>query len=151
MVIMPISLREAVHTAPVNRGNLFKSSEVCKLQVPLSHTLILIHIIVAPLHPAEDSQNPPVPLQQYLPQSSFTLFEVPDYTYSAIGRALIEWNSSIGIPFMVWHMVSTARVYCPGCDLVRSFEGDLDHRKKGSCGVAGLRHTQNKGKGRAIE
>ena len=108
---------------------------------------------VAPLHPAEDSQAPPSELEPYLPSSSFTLFEVPDYLCSPIGRALLEWNSRAGVSYMVWHMISTARVYCPGCDRVRSFDGDLDHRKKGGCGLEGLHRvlSKSKGKGRALE
>jgi hypothetical protein len=109
------------------------------------------YIITAPLHPAEDSQNPPLQLQAYLSSSSFTLFEVPDFTYSAIGRALMEWNSRVGVPYLVWHTISTARVYCPGCDRVRSFDGDLDHRKRGECGLAGLCQVSRKGKERVMD
>jgi hypothetical protein len=51
-------------------------------------------------------------------------------------------------------MISTARVHCPACDLVRSFDGDADHRKAGRCGLAGLNDVpaaEGKGKGRAIK
>jgi hypothetical protein len=45
-----------------------------------------------------------------------------------IGRALLEWNSSAGIPLDAWHTVITAMVYCAGCNRIRSFDGDCLHR-----------------------
>lgn len=45
-----------------------------------------------------------------------------------IGRALIEWNSHVGVPLDAWVTVSSARVYCAKCDRVRSFDGDSLHR-----------------------
>jgi hypothetical protein len=116
-------------------------------------TLLTFRFITAPLHPASDSGNPPYELQKYHLQPSFSLFDVPDHIQSAIGRALLEWNSHLGVSWTVWHTVSTARVYCPACDLVRSFEGDTDHRKVGKCGLAGLNKQslrEAKGKGRAV-
>ena len=50
---------------------------------------------------------------------------------------------------MVWHMISTAYVHCPACDLVRSFDGDTDHRKFGHCGLVGTNELAHVGKGKA--
>ena len=45
-----------------------------------------------------------------------------------IGRALLEWNSPVGIPLDAWTTISTAWVYCTGCQRIRSFDGDCFHR-----------------------
>jgi hypothetical protein len=45
-----------------------------------------------------------------------------------IGRALLEWNSCVGIPLDAWNTVITAMVYCAGCNRIRSFDGDCLHR-----------------------
>lgn len=46
-----------------------------------------------------------------------------------IGRAFLEWNSSVGVPKDVWYIIATARVFCHGgCLKVRSFDGDCAHR-----------------------
>lgn len=45
-----------------------------------------------------------------------------------IGRALLEWNSTVGIPVDAWHTIVTAYVYCAGCNRIRSFDGDCVHR-----------------------
>ena len=107
----------------------------------------------APLHPAADSLKPPPELKQYHLQTSFSLFDVPDHMHSVIGRALLEWNSRNGVSYIVWHTISTARVHCPHCNLVRSFDGDKDHRRSGECGSAGLNNSEagDKGKGRAVD
>lgn len=77
-----------------------------------------------------------------------------------IGRALLEWNSSIGIPTDAWHVVATSWVYCGGCQLIRSFDGDCLHRDvdgKPFCGGPRLglgevaeRPVFGKGKGRVL-
>jgi hypothetical protein len=78
-----------------------------------------------------------------------------------IGRALLEWNSDIGIPLDAWATVITARVYCAGCNRVRSFDGDCLHRDvtgKPDCGGRCLGRLEGeeeppvfgKGKGRAL-
>ncbi|KAF8192355.1 hypothetical protein K438DRAFT_1762353 [Mycena galopus ATCC 62051] len=46
---------------------------------------------------------------------------------SAVGAAMLEWNSRLGVPADVWMTVSTAIVTCKDCDLVRSFPGHLLH------------------------
>ena len=77
-----------------------------------------------------------------------------------IGRALLEWNSSVGIPLDAWTTVISARVYCAGCDRIRSFDGDCLHRDaegNPSCGGRRLGISEGdeeypifgKGKGRA--
>ncbi|KAK6969302.1 hypothetical protein R3P38DRAFT_3146519 [Favolaschia claudopus] len=40
---------------------------------------------------------------------------------SAIGAALLEWNSRLGLPADVWMTVSSAVVHCTDCDLTRTF------------------------------
>jgi hypothetical protein len=93
--------------------------------------------IRAPLHPASNSSKPPPELQAYNFNLAFTLFDVPDHLHSAIGRAFVEWNSCLGVPYAVWHMISTSLVHCSACGLVRSFDGDTDHRRVGRCGLIG--------------
>lgn len=51
-----------------------------------------------------------------------------DFGESMIGRALLEWNSVVGIPLDAWYTLSTATVFCSGCGYVRSFDGDCAHR-----------------------
>ncbi|KAJ7829622.1 hypothetical protein B0H13DRAFT_1916387 [Mycena leptocephala] len=46
---------------------------------------------------------------------------------TAVGAALLEWNSRLGVPADVWLLISTAIVHCPECDLVRSFPAHLLH------------------------
>ncbi|KAJ6478213.1 hypothetical protein C8R45DRAFT_933973 [Mycena sanguinolenta] len=46
---------------------------------------------------------------------------------TAIGAALREWNSRLGVPTDVWILVSTAVVVCEHCDLVRSFAAHTLH------------------------
>ncbi|KAJ7123896.1 hypothetical protein C8R43DRAFT_959025 [Mycena crocata] len=41
--------------------------------------------------------------------------------------ALLQWNSRLGIPTDVWAVVSTARMECKACKLVRCFEGHAAH------------------------
>ena len=53
-----------------------------------------------------------------------------------IGRALLEWNSSVGIPLDAWYIVIMAMVYCAGCNQI-SFDGDslhCDAEGNASCG-----------------
>lgn len=79
-----------------------------------------------------------------------------------IARALLEWNSRVGIPQDAWDTVASARVRCRGCNLVRSFDGDCVHRDADglpSCGgppldeddedEAAAAPVPGKGKGRA--
>ncbi|KAJ7271369.1 hypothetical protein B0H12DRAFT_1067213 [Mycena haematopus] len=46
---------------------------------------------------------------------------------TAIGAALREWNSRLGVPTDVWIMTSTATVLCARCDLVRTFTAHALH------------------------
>ena len=86
----------------------------------------LDNTIPVPYHPAVDNDKPPLALIEYHPSSSPA--PVPDYfSESMIGRALLEWNSSVGIPLDAWYTVLMARVYCSGCNCVRSFNGDYLH------------------------
>ncbi|KZP03200.1 hypothetical protein FIBSPDRAFT_969220 [Athelia psychrophila] len=80
-----------------------------------------------PLHPAADSAKPPKALRQYHP-SAYPTSREDYFCDSMIGRALIEWNSRVGIPLDAWVTVSSARVYCATCNRVRSFDGDSLHR-----------------------
>ncbi|KAF7968245.1 hypothetical protein HWV62_31535 [Athelia sp. TMB] len=81
----------------------------------------------APIHPAADNNKPPRELVEFHPSSNPS---PPQETFedSMITRALLEWNSRIGIPQDAWDTVATARVQCRGCDRVRSFDGDAMHR-----------------------
>jgi hypothetical protein len=53
---------------------------------------------------------------------------VLDFGESMIGRALLEWNSVVGIPLDAWYTLSTTVAFCSGCGYVRSFDGDCAHR-----------------------
>ena len=113
-----------------------------------------------PCHPAANNDNPPPKLIEYHPSSNPA--PTPNYFGdSMIGRALLEWNSDVGIPLDAWYTVVTARVYCTGCNRVRSFDGDCLHRDaegKLYCSgrQLGLREGEEeppvfgKGKGRAL-
>ncbi|KZP03617.1 hypothetical protein FIBSPDRAFT_968840 [Athelia psychrophila] len=81
----------------------------------------------APIHPAADRNNPPRELLQFHPSFNPS---PPEETFedSMIARALLEWNSRVGIPQDAWDTVASARVLCRGCNLVRSFDGDCVHR-----------------------
>lgn len=54
------------------------------------------------------------------------------------GRPFLEWNSRVGVPRDVWYLISSARVICADCQLVRSFEADHAHRDlEGKCADVG--------------
>ncbi|KAF7981506.1 hypothetical protein HWV62_33063 [Athelia sp. TMB] len=123
-----------------------------------------------PIHPAADGNKPPHALMEFHPSSNPS---PPEETFedSMITRALLEWNSRIGIPQDAWDTVATARVQCHGCNRVRSFDGDAMHRDVHGLPLCGgppmdrdddeddededeahdeEAHVQGKGKGRAI-
>jgi hypothetical protein len=52
---------------------------------------------------------------------------VGDTLDTAVGAALLEWNSRLGVPTDVWSLIATAIVTCDSCDLVRSFHAHLLH------------------------
>ncbi|KAK6991643.1 hypothetical protein R3P38DRAFT_3091844 [Favolaschia claudopus] len=57
---------------------------------------------------------------------------------SAIGAALLEWNSRLGLPADVWMTVSSAVVHCTDCDLTRTFPAHRLHLdEQGACNDAG--------------
>jgi hypothetical protein len=46
-----------------------------------------------------------------------------------IGRAFLEWNSTIGVTVEAWRVLSTSQVVCSGvCKKVHSLDGDCAHR-----------------------
>lgn len=63
--------------------------------------------------------------------------KVKDTLNSAVGAALLEWNSRLGVPTDVWVTVSTAVVLCKECDLVRSFPAHLLHLENDTCSDPG--------------
>lgn len=115
---------------------------------------------VVPCHPIAHNGIPPA-LAEYHPSSNPPP-HIDYFANSMIGRALLEWNSRIGVSVEAWFTVITAFVHCTGCDRVRSFDGDCLHRNadgKPFCGGRrlGLGEEEDneppifgKGKGRAI-
>ncbi|KAF7965064.1 hypothetical protein HWV62_700 [Athelia sp. TMB] len=81
-------------------------------------------------HPANCSDEPPSALRQYHPDfiPSNSPPPIDLFRTTAVGRALLEWNSSIGISMDTWKTVATAYVHCGGCNRFRSFDGDCLHR-----------------------
>jgi len=117
--ILPITV--APNLEPTLQWLLRTVSAIIDLQYCLSNTLI------APSHPAAHNDAPPPALLEFHPSSNPV--PPPDYfANSMIGRALLEWNSSVGIPLDAWTTVISARVYCAGCNRIRSFDGDCLHR-----------------------
>ncbi|KAJ6482818.1 hypothetical protein C8R47DRAFT_1073414 [Mycena vitilis] len=53
--------------------------------------------------------------------------KVKDTLDSAVGCALLQWNSRLGVPSDVWLLVSGATVLCKECDLVRAFAAHRLH------------------------
>ncbi|KAF7975390.1 hypothetical protein HWV62_9603 [Athelia sp. TMB] len=95
-----------------------------------------------PYHPAADSDHPAIELSEF--DYCFKPPRADDFCESMIGRALIEWNSIIGIPPDAWATVRTAQKYCVDCERTRTFDGDAAHRNNhGVCAFRG------KGKARA--
>ncbi|KAJ7790646.1 hypothetical protein B0H14DRAFT_3161303 [Mycena olivaceomarginata] len=56
---------------------------------------------------------------------------------SAVGTALLQWNSRLGVPTDVWITASTAVVHCTSCDLTRTFPAHLLHLDGGDCSDPG--------------
>ncbi|KAJ7814013.1 hypothetical protein B0H14DRAFT_2604457 [Mycena olivaceomarginata] len=56
---------------------------------------------------------------------------------SAIGTALLQWNSRLGVPTDVWITASTAVVHCTLCDLTRSFPAHVLHLDGEDCSDPG--------------
>lgn len=96
---------------------------VSKLQFVYISNILTRHVV--PCHPAVN-QIPPA-LVEYHPSSNPPPF-LDYFGDSMIGRALLEWNSRIGVSVEAWHTVATAFVHCTGCNRVRSFDGDCLHR-----------------------
>ncbi|KAF7969699.1 hypothetical protein HWV62_26150 [Athelia sp. TMB] len=99
-------------------------------------------IAKVPYHPAAASQPPPVELSEF--HEWFNPRRADEFCKSMIGRALIEWNSIVGIPLDAWMTVRSAQTFCLTCDRTRSFDGHAAHLDgNGNCKLGG------KGKGRA--
>jgi len=92
---------------------------------------------VVPCHPAANKDDPPPPALLEFHPSSDPEPSSDFFGTSMIGRALLEWNSCVGIPLDAWTTLITAIVYCAGCNRIRSFDGDCLHRDadgKAYCG-----------------
>jgi len=92
---------------------------------------------VVPCHPAANKDDPPPPVLLEFHPSSDPEPSSDFFGTSMIGRALLEWNSCVGIPLDAWTTLITAIVYCAGCNRIRSFDGDCLHRDadgKAYCG-----------------
>ncbi|KAF9029446.1 hypothetical protein BDZ89DRAFT_1038518 [Hymenopellis radicata] len=48
-----------------------------------------------------------------------------------IGLAMMSWNSRLGVPQDVWHLIFTACIQCPTCRLVRSPSAYVAHLESG--------------------
>lgn len=88
-------------------------------------------------HPAL-SVEPPSALRQYHPNydppTTLDLFRT-----TMIGRAFLEWNSSVGISMDAWTTITTAYIHCDGCNRFRSFDGDNLHRDRNGLPYCGGR------------
>lgn len=83
--------------------------------------------------PVDAAKLPFLCLRKYPANHTISLLSTVDFLDSMIGRPFLEWNSRVGIPQTVWFMITTARVICDTCHLVRSFDGDGAHRVDGLC------------------
>ncbi|KAF8055004.1 hypothetical protein FPV67DRAFT_1750631 [Lyophyllum atratum] len=77
-------------------------------------------------YPSGAGAVPPIPIRTYpyntpIPGKS-------EFHETHIGKALLEWNSPIGVPKDVWALAMTSCVYCQTCKLIRTFDGDRGHR-----------------------
>jgi hypothetical protein len=113
------------------------------------------------MHLSMENSQPPLQLLPYHPSFS----PPPSYDIfltSMIGRASMEWNSSVGVSIDAWHILATAQVACDICKKVRSLDGDCAHRSpvgKPSCMVINVSDSDDedenipidKGKGRAFD
>ncbi|KAF7969702.1 hypothetical protein HWV62_26156 [Athelia sp. TMB] len=81
-------------------------------------------------HPTNCGNEPPSALRQYHPDfiSGESPLPLDLFRTTAVGRALLEWNSSVGISMDAWKTITTAYVHCDGCNRFRSFDGDCLHR-----------------------
>ena len=116
-------------------------------------------ILTVPYHPAADNDNLPPELLEFHPHSEPAPLQ--DYFgTSMIGRALLEWNSCIGIPLDAWYTVISAIIYCAGCNRIWFFDGDYLHCDAEGNALCGGHHLGiregdhevpvfGKGKGRA--
>lgn len=102
-----------------NEGYVFCSSSS---KISADFTFLGLH------HPAL-SAEPPSALRHYHPKynppTSLDLF-----CTTMIGRAFLEWNSSVGISMDAWTTITTAYVHCDGCNQFCSFDGDNLHRDR---------------------
>jgi hypothetical protein len=87
--------------------------------------------------PSAETTLPTIHLHMF--PDTFQLSQTMECLDTAIGQLFLEWNSCIGVPQDVWYVISTARIVCRTCRLVRSFDGDeAHHNQMGLCEDVGL-------------
>jgi hypothetical protein len=82
---------------------------------------LMFHIIVS----CEETTLPVIYFRTFPDNYTPQMRECLD---NMIARPFLEWNSCIGVPRDVWYIISTARIICQCCHLVRSFHADQAHR-----------------------
>ncbi|PPQ84980.1 hypothetical protein CVT25_010533, partial [Psilocybe cyanescens] len=89
-------------------------------------------------HPAWRMANPPHVLQPYseamYPGCSNRSFQNVDYLMTAMGQAIRELNSSLGIPRLTFDTIVEAAVKCDVCMCMFSSEGYNHHIVNRNCG-----------------
>lgn len=75
-----------------------------------------------------DSDDAPPELAGYHPSLNSPVCATTDvFANSMVGRAVLEWNSRIGVPLDAWRTIISVMVFCVGCKRVRSCDGNSAH------------------------